>query len=113
MDGSPQVVRFDVTTLWHFDAAEWAPSTASKADVTPSLSRVCFALESRHCSAPLACPLSATTYAVQQIWSLLDLLVGACELRITRYFPSPAWIFIDPNASRTSVILMSAKPKLH
>src|SRR5260370_12804997 len=31
MDGSPQVVRFDVTTLWHFDAAEWAPSTASKA----------------------------------------------------------------------------------
>src|SRR5260221_10584486 len=29
MDGSPQVVRFDVTTLWHFDAAEWAPSTAS------------------------------------------------------------------------------------
>jgi len=30
MDGSPQVVRFDATTLWHFDAAEWAPSTASK-----------------------------------------------------------------------------------
>ena len=29
MDGSPQVVRFDETTLWHFDAAEWAPSTAS------------------------------------------------------------------------------------
>src|SRR5262245_36822963 len=31
MDGSPQVVRFDETTLWHFDAAEWAPSTASYA----------------------------------------------------------------------------------
>src|SRR5260221_14469466 len=30
MDGTPQVVRFDVTTLWHLDAAEWAPSTASK-----------------------------------------------------------------------------------
>src|SRR5215475_9794520 len=29
MDGSPQVVRFDATTLWHVDAAEWAPSTAS------------------------------------------------------------------------------------
>ncbi len=29
MDGSPHVVRFDATTLWHFDAAEWAPSTAS------------------------------------------------------------------------------------
>jgi len=24
------VVRFNATTLWHFDAAEWAPSTASK-----------------------------------------------------------------------------------
>jgi predicted nucleotidyltransferase len=22
-------LRFDATTLWHFDAAEWAPSTAS------------------------------------------------------------------------------------
>src|SRR5262249_53962297 len=32
MDGSPQVVRFDATTLWHFDAAEWVPSTASKAE---------------------------------------------------------------------------------
>jgi hypothetical protein len=29
MDGTPQVVRFDATTLWHLDAAEWAPSTAS------------------------------------------------------------------------------------
>jgi len=29
MDGSPQVVRFDATTLWHLDAAEWAPSTNS------------------------------------------------------------------------------------
>jgi len=27
---SPQVARFDATTLWHFDAAEWGPSTASK-----------------------------------------------------------------------------------
>ena len=23
-------LRFDATTLWHFDAAEWAPSTTSK-----------------------------------------------------------------------------------
>src|SRR5262245_34934862 len=30
MDGTPHVVRFDATTLWHLDAAEWAPSTASK-----------------------------------------------------------------------------------
>jgi hypothetical protein len=32
------VVRFDATTLWHFDAAEWAPSTAS------------FATEARSCA---------------------------------------------------------------
>jgi hypothetical protein len=24
-------LRFDATTLWHFDAAEWAPSTTSLA----------------------------------------------------------------------------------
>ncbi len=27
---TPKVVRFNATTLWHFDAAEWAPSTASE-----------------------------------------------------------------------------------
>jgi hypothetical protein len=29
------VVCFNATTLWHFDAAEWAPSTASFASVWP------------------------------------------------------------------------------
>src|SRR5262249_26496851 len=48
MDGTPQVVRFDATTLRHLDAAEWAPSTASKADLTPSSGHVRFAPESRH-----------------------------------------------------------------
>jgi hypothetical protein len=43
MDGSPQVVRFDATTLWHFDAAGWAPSTASKADIRRCLLNVRFA----------------------------------------------------------------------
>src|SRR5262245_30446759 len=33
MDGTPHVVRFDATTLWHLDAAEWAPSTASFASI--------------------------------------------------------------------------------
>jgi hypothetical protein len=33
MDGSPQRGLLHATTLWHFDAAEWAPSTASKADI--------------------------------------------------------------------------------
>jgi hypothetical protein len=26
-------LRFDATTLWHFDAAEWAPSTTSKREI--------------------------------------------------------------------------------
>jgi hypothetical protein len=42
MDGSPQVVRFDATTLWHVDAAEWAPSTASKADMCAAKGHVRF-----------------------------------------------------------------------
>ena len=32
-------LRFDATTLWHFDAAEWAPSTASLAD-KPSRAKI-------------------------------------------------------------------------
>jgi hypothetical protein len=30
MDGSPHSGSFNATTLWHIDAVEWAPSTASK-----------------------------------------------------------------------------------
>src|SRR6516165_734450 len=44
MDGSPQVVRFDATTLWHFDAAEWAPSTASNTEHLSTLYLVCIGL---------------------------------------------------------------------
>jgi hypothetical protein len=32
-------LRFDATTLWHFDAAEWAPSTTSFATKPFSWSR--------------------------------------------------------------------------
>jgi hypothetical protein len=46
MDGSPQVVRFDATTLWHLDAAEWAPSTASNSEVRMLNWEVGFALDS-------------------------------------------------------------------
>jgi len=46
------VVRFDATTLWHFDAAEWAPSTASEADLTGHLGYVRFTPE---CVAKLDC----------------------------------------------------------
>jgi hypothetical protein len=40
MDGSPQRGSLHATTLWHFDAAESAPSTASLVDFSP--------LENRH-----------------------------------------------------------------
>jgi hypothetical protein len=49
MDGSPQCGSFHVTTLWHFDAAEWAPSTASKADMAAAACDVRFTPESGHC----------------------------------------------------------------
>jgi hypothetical protein len=42
------VVRFNATALWHIDAVEWAPSTASKADITPSNRHVRFTPESGH-----------------------------------------------------------------
>jgi hypothetical protein len=41
------VVRFNATTLWHIDAAEWAPSTASLAEVTASHDEVRFVSRSR------------------------------------------------------------------
>jgi hypothetical protein len=56
MDGTPQVVRFDVTTLWHLDAAEWAPSTASIAsdrherDARPMSASPPIAVKHWHCS---------------------------------------------------------------
>src|SRR5580704_15327178 len=36
MDGSPHSGSLNATTLWHIDAVEWAPSTASIASVGPS-----------------------------------------------------------------------------
>jgi hypothetical protein len=48
MDGSPQRGSLHATTLWHSDAAEWAPSTASKADVTLLNFDVRFTPESGH-----------------------------------------------------------------
>jgi hypothetical protein len=42
MDGSPQCGLLCTTTLWHFDAAERAPSTASKADICSAKGHVRF-----------------------------------------------------------------------
>jgi hypothetical protein len=57
------VVRFDATTLWHVDAAEWAPSTASNSAVSRFLRHVCFTLETGHRLARLVRPKSADTVA--------------------------------------------------
>jgi hypothetical protein len=42
------VVCSHATTLWHFDAAEWAPSTASKGDIPVPLAHFRFTPQSRH-----------------------------------------------------------------
>jgi hypothetical protein len=48
MDGSPQRGSLHATTLWHFDAAERAPSTASEADIVKCLDDIRFTPESGH-----------------------------------------------------------------
>ena len=45
MDGSPQCGCSNATTLWHLDAAEWAPSTASKGNIEQRPDYVCFTPE--------------------------------------------------------------------
>jgi hypothetical protein len=52
-------LRFDATTLWHFDAAEWAPSTTSLAGIATGLRDAHFAPECRHPRARPEWPLSA------------------------------------------------------
>jgi hypothetical protein len=42
------VVCFDATILWHFDAAEWAPSTTSFASFPRCRLRVLFSPKNRH-----------------------------------------------------------------
>jgi hypothetical protein len=51
---------FDATSLWHFDAAEQAPSTASLADIAAALPNVRFTRESGHQRKPSSC-LSANS----------------------------------------------------
>jgi hypothetical protein len=41
-------LRFDATTLWHFDAAEWTPSTTSLADMAAISLDVRFTPNSGH-----------------------------------------------------------------
>src|SRR5690348_6149339 len=59
MDGSPQRGSLHATTLWHSDAAEWAPSTASKAEVKTFYFDVRFTLESGHRLSLSGCLLCA------------------------------------------------------
>jgi hypothetical protein len=44
-------LRFDATTLWHFDAAEWAPSTTSIASFQGCASNFRFTPETGHIAA--------------------------------------------------------------
>jgi hypothetical protein len=53
------VVCFNATTLWHIDAVEWAPSTASLAATPVTVWRVRFTLDSGHENPGLASPLRA------------------------------------------------------
>src|SRR5262249_10455214 len=54
MDGSPQRGSLHATTLWHSDAAEWAPSIAAMADIAPGPRHVRFPPKSGHSPMPLA-----------------------------------------------------------
>jgi hypothetical protein len=53
------LVRFSATTLWHFDAAEWAPSTASFSTNRRNERHVGFARDNRHPSGRPKSTLSA------------------------------------------------------
>ena len=48
VEGPLRLVCFDAVTLRHFNAEEWAPSTASKADVAVSGFDLCSSATSRH-----------------------------------------------------------------
>jgi hypothetical protein len=88
MDGSPQVVRFDATTLWHLDAAEWAPSTASNSVVAVmSAARQLFS-QKRKSIGDLAVSQECheATYAPQQTAALFDHLVGDGKQRWRHHF---------------------------
>src|SRR5262249_52356360 len=73
---------FDAIILYHFDAAELAPSTASKADICSAKSHVRFTPESGHVQCTRACPLWAKSGLMQRSkndrYSIT--LVGAGEL---------------------------------
>src|SRR6516225_8469368 len=90
MDGSPQVVRFDATTLWHFDAAEWAPSTASFASgPTRSDARGMSALARKRTGAnplDMSALCQKQTFALQHVF-LFDHLVGRGQ-QTRRHFKS-------------------------
>jgi len=74
----PLSSSFDTTSLYHFDAAERAPSTASKADMTPSNCDVRFTPESGHSPTRSGCLLWAKSGHQLE---LFDHLVGASEQR--------------------------------
>src|SRR5262249_24501766 len=69
MDCSPQAVRFDATTLWHLDAAEWAIVHSIK---LVSEDRYVIGIDGRHPFAQVVCVILAIRTVIA--------LVGPCKL---------------------------------
>ena len=89
------MVRFDATTLWHLDAAEWAPSTASKADNPQRANFVRFTPESGHrelaSARLLGAPLRINALVLQGACHPTERM-GVCVRHVV------AMTFIDTNA---------------
>src|SRR5262249_12445430 len=88
---------FDAIILYHFDAAELAPSTASKADICSANRHVCFTPESRHLQCTRLCPLWANSghQAVPQKLNLPDLRIFTSNLLLAQCDQqSPSLIYV-------------------
>jgi hypothetical protein len=59
-NGTAELFKINATTLWHFDAAEWAPSTASIASFSPSADDFRSTSMNGHLQCRSTCPKSAT-----------------------------------------------------
>ena len=77
------MVRFNATTLWHIDAVEWAPSTASIASFE-RYPHVCFTPNYGRITATQRTDALGhlLPHATQQTPSLFDHLVGAHQKRL-------------------------------
>jgi hypothetical protein len=80
MDGSPQRGSLHATTLWHFDAAEWAPSTASLADISERIGASGLRLKADVIGVPIK-SRKVSIPLVQLIAQLSDLMTEGAQTR--------------------------------